>query len=113
MKWALFEFSKKTIFPQFFKNLSNNINMGLSLVLGINEKIIEKNIGKDVKLFGQDLINITLEAGQYVEERKKYYLVLKIAISSLESRFLFNPFFNSLLMVSTYEVELDKFIGMI
>ena len=29
MKLALFEFGKKAMFPQFLKNLLNNINMGL------------------------------------------------------------------------------------
>ena len=40
MKSALFEFGKKTIFPQFFKNPSKGIDVGLAWVIGIDEDII-------------------------------------------------------------------------
>ena len=52
MKLALFESNKKAMFPQFFKNPSNGIDVGLALVIGINEDIIEINNDKDVKLLG-------------------------------------------------------------
>ena len=46
MKLALFEFGKKAIFLQFFKNSLNNIDVGLTLVFDINENIIQINNNK-------------------------------------------------------------------
>ena len=40
MKYALFEFGKKTIFSQFFKNLLNAIDMSLLWVYGVDENVI-------------------------------------------------------------------------
>ena len=36
--------------------------MTLAWILGIDEDVIQINNDKDIKLFGQDLIDITLEA---------------------------------------------------
>ena len=40
MKLALFEVSKKVIFPQFFNNLSNSIDVSLAWIVGIDKNII-------------------------------------------------------------------------
>ena len=69
------------------------------------------NNDKDIELLSQDLIDVPVETGQYVGEPKKYYLVLKIAVSSLETCFLFIVFFNSYLMVNTRKVKLDELFG--
>ena len=40
------------MFPQFFENLSNGINVSLAWVLGIYKNIIYINDNKNIKLFG-------------------------------------------------------------
>ena len=112
MKLALFKVGKKAIFPKFFENPSNDINMGLAWILAIDEDIISINNNKNIKLLGQDLIDITLKTGQCVEEPKKYYLVLKVAIFSLKDRFPFIALFYPHLMVSTCEIKLGELFGL-
>ena len=113
MKLALFEIDKKAIFPYFFKNPLNNIDIGLTWVFGLNENIIKINNNKNVKLLGQDLIDVTLKGGQYIGEPKKYYLVFKVAVSSLKSCFPSIAFFNPHPMVSTRKIKFDEFFGLI
>ena len=54
------------MFPQIFEYLSNNINVALAFIFDINQNVIQVDNYKNVKFFGQDLIDITLEAGRYV-----------------------------------------------
>ena len=63
MKTTLLEIGKKAIFPQFFKNSLNGINISLAWVFGIDKDVIKVNNNKDIKFLGQDLINIALKAG--------------------------------------------------
>ena len=55
--------SKKVIFPQFFENLSNSINVSLAWVLGVDENVIKVNNDKNIKFLNQNLVNIAMEAG--------------------------------------------------
>ena len=82
--------------------------MNLAWVLGVDEDIIKVNNDKNIEFLGQDLVNIALEAGRCVGQLKKHYLVLKVAVSSLESRLPFIVLFYSHLIVSTCEVELGE-----
>ena len=86
----------------------NHIDVSLARVLGVDENVIEINNNEDIKFLSQDLVNIALKAGQCVEQPKKYYLILKVAVLSLESCFLFIAFFYPYLMVSTHEVKLGE-----
>ena len=63
MKTTFFEVGKKTVFPQFVQHLLDSINVSLASILSINQDVIQVNNHKNVKFFGQDLIDITLEAG--------------------------------------------------
>ena len=108
VKTTVFKIGKKAIFQQFLENPSNGINVRLAWVLGIEEDVIKVNNNKYIKFLGQDLVNIALEAGQCVRQPKRYYLILEVAVSSLESRFLFIALFYPYLMVSTYEVKLSE-----
>ena len=101
------------MFSQFFENQSNGINVGLALVLGIDENIIRINNNENIKFFGQDLIDIILETGWYIRELQRHYLVLKVAESSPEGFFPFIAFFYPYLMISTREIELAKLFGLI
>ena len=66
METAFLEVGKKAVFPQFFENQSNGIDVNLALVLGVDEDIIEVNNDKNIEFLGQDLVNIALEAGQCI-----------------------------------------------
>ena len=100
------------MFPQFFKNLSNIIDMWLTWVLDIDENIIKINNDKNIKHLSQDLIDITFEAGQSIRKPEKYYLVLEITISSLKDCLLFINFFNPNLMMKICRIELGKLFGL-
>ena len=82
--------------------------MSLAWIFGIDENVIEINNDKDIEFFGHDLVDIVLEAGRYVGQHKKHYLVLKVAVSSPESYFLFIALFYPHPMVSTCEVKLGE-----
>ena len=100
------------MFPQFFKNLLNNIDVGLAWIFSINKNIIWINNDKNIKLFGQDLIDIILKTGRYVGKPKKYYLVLKVAILSLEGRLPFIALFYPQPIVNTCEIKFGKLFGL-
>ena len=108
MKTTLLEVGKKAVFPQFLENPSDGVNMSLAWVFGIDEDVIEVNNDKDIEFLGQDLVNVALETGRGVGQPKRHYLVLEVAVSSLESRLLFIALFYPYSIVSTCEVELSE-----
>ena len=63
MKLIVLQIYKKYIFAQKIKYPSYSFYMTLTLVLGIDENIIQIHNDKNIKLLGPDLIDITLEAG--------------------------------------------------
>ena len=108
VKTTLFEVAKKTIFPKFLENPSNGIDVSLAWVFGVNKDVIKVNNNKDIKFLNQDLNNIALETSRCVGQPKKYYLILEMAVLSLESRLSFIALFYPHLMVSIWEVELGE-----
>ena len=67
METAFFEVGEKAVFPQFFKNPLNGIDVSLTWVLNVDEDVIEVNNDKDIKFLYQDLVNIALEASRCVK----------------------------------------------
>ena len=108
MKTTLLEIGKKAVFPQFLENPSNGIYVSLAWVLGVDEDVIKVNNDKDIEFLGQDLVNIALKAGRCVGQPKRHYLILKVTVSSPESRFPFIALFYPHLIISTREVELGE-----
>ena len=108
METTLLEVGKKAVFPQFLENLSDGIDMSLAWVLSVDEDVIEVNNDKNIEFLGQDHVNVALEACQGVGQPKKHYLVLKVAVSSPESRLPFIALFYPHPMVSTREIELGE-----
>ena len=49
------------MFLQFFKNPSNNINVGLAWIFGINKDVIQINNDKDIEFSGWDLDDIAIK----------------------------------------------------
>ena len=82
--------------------------MSLAWILGVDEDVIKVNNDEDIEFLGQDLVNITLKAGCCIKQTKGHYLVLEMAVSSLESSLPFIAFFYLHPMVSTREVKLGE-----
>ena len=82
--------------------------MSLALVFDIDKNVIKVNNNKDIKFLSQDLVNIALEAGQCVRQPKRHYLVLKVAVSSLESLLPFIALFYPYPMINTCEFKLGE-----
>ena len=66
METTFFEFGKKAVCPQFFKNPLNDVDVSLVWVFGIDKDVIKINNDKNIKFLDQDLVNIALEAGRCV-----------------------------------------------
>ena len=79
--------------------------MFFSLVFGVDKDVIKIYYHKNVEFFRKNSINIVLECGRYVDQSKKYYLILEMAITGPKSRFLFIIFFDLHLMVGIGQVK--------
>ena len=82
--------------------------MGFYLVLGVDEDIIQIHNNKDIEPFHKDFIDIVLKYCQSVNQFKKYYLILKVIVSCLESNFLLISFANFYPVICTSEIKLNK-----
>ena len=80
----------------------------MAWVLGIDENVIEVNNDKNIEFFGQDLVNISLEAGWCVKQPKRHDLVLEMAVSSPKSCFPFIALFYPYSIIITCEIKLGK-----
>ena len=86
------------------------LDVAFSFVFDVDEDIILIHSNKDIKFFRKDLIDVALEYYQSVRQSKRYHLILKVALSGLESSLSLISFANSHLMVGTSEVELGKLL---
>ena len=82
--------------------------MAIYVIINVDENVIQIFNNKNVELFRKDLIHIFLEACWCVYQPKKHYLVLKVAVSSLEYGFSLNFFADSYSIVCTGKVELGE-----
>ena len=110
MEITLLEIGKKAIFLQKLQNLLKCINMSLTCVLCIDEDVVQVDNDEDIQLVGHKFVDITLEAGRYIEETKKHNLVLEMTVSSSKSCFLFITFLDFYLMIGTDEIQLGKLL---
>ncbi len=78
--------------PQLIQYLSNGFHVFSSLAFNIDENIIEVNNNKDIKVLRQDFVDVILKHGQGVCHAKKYYLILKVAITGPENHLLLVAF---------------------
>ncbi len=74
--------------------------MFFSFTLSIDKNVVKIYNNKNVKFLCQDLIDVVIESGQYIEQSERHYLILKVAIVDSESRFLFIIFSDHHLMIS-------------
>lgn len=80
--------------------------MNIFFVIGIDGDIIQIHNDKDIKFFSKNLIDISLGSRQCIYQSEKHYLILNMAILSLESRLSFIFFANSHLIVYIDKIEL-------
>lgn len=107
-KLTLFQIYKEDILLKLIKNLPKNSDMAITLIFGINQSIVQVHNNKYVKFLSQNLIVVVLKVGWSVRVTKKYYLVLKMTVSSLESHFLFDIFFNPYLIIYISQIWLSQ-----
>ena len=62
MKPTLLEVGKQAIFPQYIQDLPHGFHVIPSLILSVDEDVIQIHDDKDIKLLCQDLVDVTLEA---------------------------------------------------
>ena len=82
--------------------------MAFALILTVDEDIIHIHNDKNIELFRKDLVDVALECCRSVGQSERYYLILKVAVSSPESSLLLISITNSHPMIGTGEVELGK-----
>ena len=66
MEPTLLQIGKQAIFPQKVQYLPHDFHETLILILNVDKNVIQIHNDKDIELFCQDLVDITLEAGQSV-----------------------------------------------
>ena len=82
--------------------------MTFSVIISVNEDVIQIHNGKEVELLSKDLVDVSLEACWCIRQTKRHHLALKVAILSVERGFPLVSFANSDSMVGTGEVELGE-----
>ena len=66
MELTLLQIGKKAIFPQKVQYLPHDFHVTLTLILSVEENVIQIYNNKDIEPFCQGLVDIALEAGRSV-----------------------------------------------
>ncbi len=82
--------------------------MLFALALSINEDVIEIYYHENVKLLGQDLIDVILKRGRCVSQSKRHDLVFEMAITGPEGHLPFIAFPDPYLMVDIGQIKLGE-----
>ncbi len=93
---------------QLLQHLLKCLHVLFAFAFSIDENVIEVHYNKNVELFCQDLIDVTLKRDRYVGQSKRHELVHKVAIAGPESRLLFVAFLDPYLMVGIGQIELGE-----
>ena len=96
---TLLQIGKKIVFLEVFEYLTNGFYVSLAEIFDVDQDVVQIYNNKDIKLFGQDLIDVTLEGGRSIEETKGHNLVLKMPIPSSNSHFPLVTFSDLYLMI--------------
>ncbi len=92
--------------PQLVQHPLNGLYVLFAFVLGVDEDIIEVYFDKNVELFCQDLVDITLKRGRRVGQSKRHDLIFEITIAGLEGRLPFVAFPDPYSMIGISQIEL-------
>ena len=66
MKPTLLQVGKQAIFPQDVQDPPHGFHVTPSLILSVDEDVIQIHDDEDIELFCQDLVDVALEAGRCV-----------------------------------------------
>lgn len=89
------------MFFKLVKDLTNSFPVWLAWIFSVNQDIIQLHNDKNIRLFSENLINVSLKTDEGVRQVKKYDLVLKMTVSCLKCDFLFVTFANRYPVIST------------
>lgn len=78
----------------------------MTCVLIIDQKVIQINNDKGIKLVQQDLIDITLGTNQSIEKTERHHLVFQVIILSLKGCLLFITILYLNSMIKTCKIDL-------
>ena len=67
MELTLLQIGKQAIFPQNLQDSPYCFHVTLTLILSVDEDVIQIHDDENIELFYQDLVDIALEAGRSVE----------------------------------------------
>ncbi len=82
--------------------------MLFALALSVDEDVIKIYYYKDVELFGQDLVDITLKRGRCVGQSQRHDLVLEMAVAGPKGRLPFVTFPDPHSIVGIGQIELGE-----
>ena len=66
MEMTIFQIGKKIILLQKIQHPLHGFQMTLVFIFGVNKDVMQVNNDKDIKLLGQNLLDIALKAGRSV-----------------------------------------------
>ncbi len=83
-----------------------------AFALDIDEDVIEIHHHKNVKFCCQDLVDVTLKCGWYVDQSKRLDLIFEVIIAGPEDCLLFITFPDHYSMVGISQIELVKMLSL-
>ncbi len=79
-----------------------------ALAFRVDEDVIEIHYYEDIKLLGQDFVDVILKRGRCIDLSERHDLVLEMAIAGPEGRLLFVAFSDPHSMVGIGQIELGE-----
>ena len=67
VKSAFFQIGKKPILLQKIQHSLHGLHVALGFIFSVNQNVIQVHNNKNIEFFGQNLVDIALEAGRSVE----------------------------------------------
>ena len=108
MKSTLLQVGIQRELLELFQNPPYGCDVTISVIISVDEDVVQIHDDEDVKLLSKDFVDVSLEACWCVCQPKRHHLVLDVAVSSPERGFPLVLFPDSHLMVCTGKIELGK-----
>ena len=108
MKTTFLQISKERVFLKLIQNLTHSLNVWLAWILGVDQYVIQIYDNKDIQLFSQNLVNISLKGSRSIRKTKRHDLVFKVSVLDPESCFSFITFTNPHLIIGISEIQLGE-----
>ena len=108
MKSTLFQVGEQQELPELLQHPLYGRDVSISVIIGIDEDVVQIYDNKDIKLFSKNLVDVSLEAGWRVGEIERHHLILEVTVLGSECDFLLVFFADSHSMVDTGEVKLSE-----